>query len=319
MNKDFDEKELKDKKLEDALEECLDLVRTNKETVQDCLSRYPNLREKLEPLLRAAVILQATPSVEPSPEFRVRTRQALIEKVSVPAAVAARRLRPRRLLMQLVAAALIFLLIVGGIAAASTSALPTSPLYPVKLGIEKVQLALATSDAARANLRIRFAERRLDELQEMVKLKESRAIQRIANAINKETGEAFEETRNLSGTDKDVLLDKLVNLTERQQAVLQRVYDKAPEEAKAALLHAQEVSRRGHERAAEALRGIRERKIKPEEKFPAKPPVKRSPPGQLKKGEGTPGKSSKSGHGSENGRGTENSQGSRNFLDQKPL
>ena len=71
MNKDFDEKELKDKKLEDALEECLDLVRTNKEAVQGCLSRYPNLREKLEPLLRAAVILQATPSVEPSPEFRV--------------------------------------------------------------------------------------------------------------------------------------------------------------------------------------------------------------------------------------------------------
>lgn len=319
MNKDFDEKELKDKKLEDALEECLDLVRTNKETVQDCLSRYPNLREKLEPLLRAAVILQATPSVEPSPEFRVRTRQALIEKVSVPAAVAARRFRPRRLLMQLVAAALIFLLIVGGIAAASTSALPTSPLYPVKLGIEKVQLALAGSNAARANLHIRFAERRLEELKEMVKLKESRAIQRIANAINKETGEAFEETGHLSGTDKEVILSKLVNLTERQQAVLQRVYDKAPEEAKAALLHAQEVSRRGHERAAEALRGIRERKIKPEERPPVKPPLKKGPPGQLKRGQEAPGRSSEPGQGSEKGQNQKKSQGSRNFPGEQSL
>jgi len=47
---------------------------------------------------------------------------------------------------------------------ASAQALPGDTLYPVKLTVEKVQLSLALSDQSRADLRVEFAGRRLEEM-----------------------------------------------------------------------------------------------------------------------------------------------------------
>lgn len=51
-----------------------------------------------------------------------------------------------------------------GVVNASMGTLPGDPLYNVKLGMEKAQLALATSDSQRASLRTEFTSRRLDEM-----------------------------------------------------------------------------------------------------------------------------------------------------------
>lgn len=64
----------------------------------------------------------------------------------------------------------VFVLAVAGsisVAGASSQALPGDTLYPVKLGIEKAQFALAVDDDSRAQLRVEFAGRRLEEMVEV--------------------------------------------------------------------------------------------------------------------------------------------------------
>lgn len=68
------------------------------------------------------------------------------------------------------AAFAIFVFAVAGsisVAGASFQALPGDSLYSVKLGIEKAQLALAMDADTRAQLRIEFASRRLEEMVEV--------------------------------------------------------------------------------------------------------------------------------------------------------
>jgi hypothetical protein len=60
-------------------------------------------------------------------------------------------------------------LLVGGLttAAASNNSLPGDPLYGVKLGVERAQLATTFSSAARARLELQFADLRLSEAQRL--------------------------------------------------------------------------------------------------------------------------------------------------------
>ena len=67
------------------------------------------------------------------------------------------------------AGALATALAVGGLtaAAASDNSLPGDPLYPVKLGVERAQLATTFDSAARARLELQFADVRLAEAQRL--------------------------------------------------------------------------------------------------------------------------------------------------------
>lgn len=71
------------------------------------------------------------------------------------------------LLINYIIAALLGLCLVGGTAFASTNSLPGSLLYPVKITAEKIQLNLATSELARANLLAKFARERIHELKQL--------------------------------------------------------------------------------------------------------------------------------------------------------
>jgi len=156
----------------------------------------------------------------------------------------------------------------GGIVYASTDSLPGSPLYGVKRATEQVQLFFVPVGTRRAELHIGFAQRRLEEVQALTEIK-SRVDEGALAAIAEETELALEETEKAPAQDKPALLDKLVSLTERQQAVLKGVQAKAPEAAQKGLNRALEASQRGHEKAREALE-----KEKPgRDVKPTKPPI----------------------------------------------
>ena len=40
------------KKFEDILFECIEDIKAGRSSIEDCLDRYPSVREQLEPLLR---------------------------------------------------------------------------------------------------------------------------------------------------------------------------------------------------------------------------------------------------------------------------
>ncbi|MFH1145440.1 MAG: DUF5667 domain-containing protein [bacterium] len=105
------------------------------------------------------------PRIQMDPTVALRLKQRLLAEVVSyqprPAAVVV--IRGFRLAVSSIVA---IILLVGGIGtvAASNQSLPGSPLYGLKIGIERTMLAFAWSTEREAELHLRFADRRLAEL-----------------------------------------------------------------------------------------------------------------------------------------------------------
>lgn len=108
----------------------------------------------------------AATSMDPDFRQRLRTRLVAVASVTPVAAEPApvRRVSlPRR--AALISATVAVLIGLSGVGFASNSAVPGDTLYTIKRSREAAQLALAGSDASRAQLHLQFAETRLDEAQ----------------------------------------------------------------------------------------------------------------------------------------------------------
>ncbi len=132
------------------LETCLEKITAGRATVQECLDQYPDLIGELKPLLRAAERAQTMdrPSLAPEVKARIEAR-FLAAAESIPSVQPVRSPHPtialtwRRVAIRLaLLCACIFFLGIGLITVAG-SALPDSPLYPVKRTMEDVWLWLS--------------------------------------------------------------------------------------------------------------------------------------------------------------------------------
>ncbi len=65
--------------IEQILDECLELIRNNQATIQECLAKYPECADELEPLLEMALSIEELPDIKPSQEFKERTRSILLQ------------------------------------------------------------------------------------------------------------------------------------------------------------------------------------------------------------------------------------------------
>ncbi|MEA2633911.1 MAG: hypothetical protein QOH92_678 [Chloroflexota bacterium] len=160
--------------LTQPLEECLQAM-GEKRNLQDVLRRYPADRDQLIELLRLSVDLGGLAPSMPAadPAFRLRARNRMLA-----AATHRRRAQrwnpfgalPRPAARLAFAGVLAVTLLVGGLtsAAASGNSLPGDPLYPVKLAVERAQLAVAFDPGARARLHAQFADVRLSEAQRLI-------------------------------------------------------------------------------------------------------------------------------------------------------
>jgi len=111
--------------------------------------------------------------------------------------------------------------------------------------------------------------------------------------MNQETARALERAERVLPQQREALLSRLLDLTERQQQNLEEAAAKAPESARPALERALLMSRRGHERAREALE--KARGAAAEKRQPGPPRVgpqtdrdKRTPATEKQKREGPP-------------------------------
>jgi hypothetical protein len=155
------------KRIEEIFEECLERVFSG-ESIEQCISQYPEQAAELRGLLETAVAARKATIVEPRPEFRERARlqlqAALRERTSTPAKI----LKPSWNFQPKWAVALIaFLLVVmggSGTVLAANNSMPGQPLYVVKQGAEQVKLAMTTSPTAKAELYTGLAERRVNEI-----------------------------------------------------------------------------------------------------------------------------------------------------------
>jgi len=68
-------------KFEDILVQCIDDIKAGRSSIEECLDRYPSMREQLEPLLRIALEIREPPDVKPSPSFKVKARVWLMDQI----------------------------------------------------------------------------------------------------------------------------------------------------------------------------------------------------------------------------------------------
>jgi len=156
------------------------------ETIEQALARFPEQAEALRPLLETALNIRQLQLGAAPESLAERIGSAIVAEARQASdagrrAAAQRRgreagsgherwrlgtwpigLTPRSLALNLVTLLVALGLLLAGATRASANSLPGDLLYPVKLGIERMQLIL-TREASEAELASHFAERRLAE------------------------------------------------------------------------------------------------------------------------------------------------------------
>lgn len=156
------------RKIEEAFNDCFERLLSG-ESLQSCLSRYPEFAAELDSMLRTSFdIKRRVYPVQPRPEFkywgRVRLQNVQESITRQPASRKSGFFNLRRNLAITMAALLVFVIASTGTAAASSDALPDQPLYNVKLAVEQVQLTLTPSETDKAELYASLAEKRAQEI-----------------------------------------------------------------------------------------------------------------------------------------------------------
>jgi hypothetical protein len=205
------------------LEICLEEITAGEAELRDCLERYPGLAGELEPLLRAAEQARAIPRPSLAPEARMRIEARLLAAAqSIPSVrPASSRLTITRL-WRWAAVGMVLVLACAclsgtALVTAASGALPNSPLYPVKLATEEIQLWWAPAQDEPA-LHLRFAERRLDELQSLAELGQFEAV--TLTALTEETAAALAGAETLPPQVAAPVLQDLSQVTAEQERVL---------------------------------------------------------------------------------------------------
>jgi uncharacterized membrane protein YccC len=143
-----------------------------------------------------------------------------------------------------------------GTAAASDSARPGDALYEIDTAIENIHLAFAGSPEAQAEIQNELALERLEEAQSLEGITArnanmQEALTRAQEHLSEAQAKAEEAQEN--GKDVDEILAILAENHLRQQEVLQGVYEKVPEQAKASIQRAIEQSQKGYKTAVMAV------------------------------------------------------------------
>ena len=164
-----------DSQFEIKLIESLSLLEQG-EPIDRILARFPDDAAGLRPLLETATALSSM-RVEPTEAARLASRRAFLNQAAEMREAKARSpfFLPRRLALALGALVLAFAF-AGGTVAASDAALPSQPLYPVKRAVEDVRLLFA-GGAARSELDGRFAQRRRDEIGELLAERDAATVE----------------------------------------------------------------------------------------------------------------------------------------------
>lgn len=173
----------RNRKFDNILDECLERLLVQDETVEQCLESYPEYAEVLKPLLSTALSARSLSDIQPRSEFKDRARyefrlalQKLERKRSRPAFVW--NWQPRW--ATVVAVVLAVLLTGSGTVAAASGSMPDEPLYPVKLATEQIQLTLTPSALGKAELYAELADKRVDEIVRMAGEGKAEKVDKVA-------------------------------------------------------------------------------------------------------------------------------------------
>jgi hypothetical protein len=107
--------------------------------------------------------------------------------------------------------------IVPGYAYASNQVTRSHPLYPLKQGMEKVEVSLALSAPAKANTYTKLTDRRLAEAEVLSEKNQSQALIETINEATRLAEKADEETQNITEEQKQSQVQATINQAKETQ------------------------------------------------------------------------------------------------------
>jgi hypothetical protein len=158
------------------------------ESLESCLSAYPQHAEKLEPLLRAAATVRdGAACIQPRPEFqaqaRMRLEGAFMYAVKHPRVEKKTGFNWTRSWALATTTILVLIVAAAGTTAAASQSLPDQPLYPVKMATEQAMLTFTLSDSGKAKINTDLAERRAEEIAQIAMQEDDKPTQVAAAEI----------------------------------------------------------------------------------------------------------------------------------------
>ncbi len=178
------------------------------------------MTERRSPLLERPVMRE---------QFRKELRGRLMSEAVVALAHQPSRFSFPALLRPALAAAAILVLVLAGATSAAASSLPGDALYGLKRASEDVQVALTFDEVARMRLLSQLADRRVEEIAEIAKLRPSSAptaTQEYADAVER-FADALDDLHNAVSEDKRAAAQALAEAARaKHKAVLDAVKDK---------------------------------------------------------------------------------------------
>ena len=215
-------KNKKNNNLDNILDECLERILVNGESVEDCLADYPEYYEELKSLLAVSTnTKKAMTSIKARPEFKAKLGYEINSAFNESSA-------PKRSLFKwhsqwahmAVSFCIILLISGGGLVAASGDSMPDNPLYSVKLATEKAQLFFTFSNEGKSELYAEFVNERVNEIITMASENNAEALGKSSKIMENQlamisnissTGSNFTEGIHSDGGTKAVITSTIVS------------------------------------------------------------------------------------------------------------
>ena len=146
----------------------------------ECLDRYHSRRRELEPLLEMALNIHEPPAFNLDSSYKQAAKAKLLRQIRATKQKKSRSftdifslgLPPQlpwaRVAVSVLVVVILISMLAGGTAYAAQGSLPGDFLYPVKVRTEDARLLIAGDESSKAELSLKFAQIRLDEMNELI-------------------------------------------------------------------------------------------------------------------------------------------------------
>ncbi|MFC1972206.1 DUF5667 domain-containing protein [Chloroflexota bacterium] len=175
----------KRQEFDDILNDCLERIVNQRQTIEQCLERYPEQSDELQPLLQTISHAMVASSIEPSSEFKEKARHEFriaLQEMDLPRSGWFFGWRPQW--ATAIVSVLIFLLASSGTVTIAGNSMPDEPLYPVKRATETVTIALTPSPLGKVNLYVNLADKRVAEIAVMAEEEKPKEVEKAAQLLN---------------------------------------------------------------------------------------------------------------------------------------
>jgi hypothetical protein len=237
---------------------CLEDIRSEKFSLEECLARYPEFRHELQPLLEIALQI-GSEKISISSEFKQRARWNLYQEMDkTPSRFLDRwggmlaHVNPfHSLRMLAVILPVCVVLVFSGVLYASRGSLPDESLFGLKTGLENINLAVTRDPYKKADMRLVLIERRVDEIVAMNQLGRpvtAEALECLSSCLD----QALFQISTVDGLVDPIMLEKFTRISLAQKKRLGEIVEVENLDQSQVLYQAYQVTRRGADMAVMA-------------------------------------------------------------------